>query len=371
MPAKKMYNYIPYIIIVFALFLNILARTSVKFSDFYVVHIYPHIVNTYGRLTSLFPFSVGEIMLYVAAFMVIDLFICGFICLFWDKIRKFYRCYIKFCLWLAAIFFLIMTTNCFILFHTSPITEFYTIGKGEEREFGREEISKLRDYIVTNANELAEKLDRDEQGYLIYEGDMGKQAIYEMKRLGEKFDRLKGFYPRPKPFLLSNFFSQQHMMGYFFPFSMEANYNARMYIVNKPVTMCHELAHVKGFLFEDEANFIAYLAGTGSDDEFFRYSAYLSVLHFVERDFLASIGNDPETYRKHPAISEFVRRDNIFLTPEAWEQVEKNAVFSTDLVREISKEVLEVNLTLNGVSDGTLSYGRVVKLLLKYYDGVF
>jgi len=199
---------------------------------------------------------------------------------------------------------------------------------------------------------------------------MGTQAQNEMRRLGEKYDRLKGFYPRPKPFILSNFFSQQYMRGYYFAFSMEAKYNASMYIVNKPSTMCHELAHIKGFMYEDEANFLAYLACAYSDDDFFRYSGYLSVINYLERDFITAIGNDPAFYREQPQINDLVRRDNIFLTPEAWEQVEENAIFSTELVRDISNEILEVNLAINGVSDGVLSYGRVVGLLLMYYDGV-
>ena len=269
-----------------------------------------------------------------------------------------------------------MTLNCFIQFHCSPITEFYQIGNKqthetrETQEYGLEELRKLRNHIVENANDLATKLTRDEHGYLIYKGDMVSKAQDEMQRLGEKYGRLKGFYPRPKPFQLSNFFSQQYISGYYFPFSLEANYNNSMYIINKPSTMCHELAHVKGFMYEDEANFIAYLACAYSEDDFFRYSGYLSVINYLERDFITAIGNNPTFYHEQPQISELVRRDNIFLTPEAWRQVEENAVFSTEFVRDISKEIIEVNLAINGVSDGILSYGRVVGLLLMYYDGV-
>ena len=374
MPSKKRLSYIPYFIIIFAILLNVIARFSLSFCEFHLFNIFPLITTPYAWFMSLFPFSVGELMLYAAAILLITLFIGGFICLFRarSKFIRFYRAYAKVCLWLAAIFFLIMTLNCFILFHCAPFTSYYPIGGkvAQGREYGLREIAVLRDYIVENANRLAEELERNEKGYLIYEGDMIKQAQYEMRRLGLEFGRLAGYYPRPKPLLLSNFFSQQFMMGYFFPFSMEANYNASMYIVNKPMTMCHELAHVKGFMFEDEASFIAFLAGAGSEDDFFRYSAYMSVLSFVERDFLNLLGNDPVTYREHVKISDLVRRDDIFLTAEAWELVERNAIFSTDLVREISNEIVEVNLTINGVSDGRQSYGRVVRLLLMYYDGI-
>ena len=45
---------------------------------------------------------------------------------------------------------------------------------------------------------------------------------------------------------------------------------------NIPHTICHELSHLKGFMREDEANFIGYLACIRSDDPMFRYSGYLT-----------------------------------------------------------------------------------------------
>jgi len=370
----------PCLIILLAIVLNIIARFSVSFCDFYVVKIFPLIVNTYGRFFGIFPFSVGEFMLYAAVLLVIALFIGGFACLFRvkfgfnkgeDRFVNFYSCYVKFCFWVTAVISLIMTTNVLILFHCSPIYEFYgngALANDSEREYGVYELGKLRAYVVENANLLAEELPRDENGYLVYEGDMIKQTRIEMLRLGQEFDRLAGYYPRAKALAFSNFFSRQGMMGYFFPFSMEANYNNSMYIVNFPTTICHELAHLKGFIYEDEANFIGYLACAYSDEAFFRYSAYLAVLDYLDRDFMLAAGSD--VYFANPQVSDKVARDNIFLTAEAWEAVEKNALFSTDFVWDISSEILEVNLTLNGVSDGTMSYGRVVGLLLRYYDGI-
>lgn len=47
-----------------------------------------------------------------------------------------------------------------------------------------------------------------------------------------------------------------------------------------PVTMCHELSHLSGYMREDEANFIAFLACLQSDDPEFRYSGvYLASVH--------------------------------------------------------------------------------------------
>ncbi|MFQ8979614.1 MAG: DUF3810 family protein [Waltera sp.] len=44
--------------------------------------------------------------------------------------------------------------------------------------------------------------------------------------------------------------------------------------MEKPATMCHELAHIRGYIYEDEANFIAFLACVESDDSTFQYAGY-------------------------------------------------------------------------------------------------
>ena len=188
--------------------------------------------------------------------------------------------------------------------------------------------------------------------------------------MGSVYDQLRGYYPQPKRIFFSDFLSQTHMMGYYFPFSMEANYNSTMYVVNMPSTVCHELAHLKGFLREDEANLIGYLACVDSQDLFFQYGGYMGVLNYVENEFLRSIGRDAKEYRKHPAISEQVWADNIFLTDEAWEKVEEKAVVSTQTAKNASRAVTTATLKMNGVKEGMQSYEGVVKLLLDYYDGI-
>ena len=137
-----------------------------------------------------------------------------------------------------------------------------------------------------------------------------------------------------------------------------------IYITNQPATLCHELSHLKGFILEDEANFIGYLACVGSEEELFQYSAYLSVIAYLDDDFYRTVGE--EEYWKHPEISVQVRKDSVFLTKESWDQVEKKAVLETTKVQQASYDFLETTLTLNGVEDGLGSYSRVVQLLLMW-----
>ena len=71
-----------------------------------------------------------------------------------------------------------------------------------------------------------------------------------------------------------------------------------------------------------------------------------------------------------PQINTFVRKDSVFLTEEAWDKVEKKAVISTETANKATDKFLQSNLKANGVSDGMISYSRVVRLLLDYYDGI-
>ena len=204
---------------------------------------------------------------------------------------------------------------------------------------------------------------------------MGEDARRLMQKLGETYPQLAGWYPQPKAMFFSDFMCQQNMQGYYFPFSMEANYNDVMHILNIPATMCHELAHLKGFIYEDEANFIGYLACIQSEDTFFQYAGYLSVLNYLYNDVSRLKKENPDAYQEavlavQPAVvSEQVWQDNIFVSEEDWERINKKALIDTETVDKAADVFIDTNLKVNGVSDGKVSYSRVVRLLLQYYRG--
>ncbi len=380
-----------------------------SFADYYRDHIFVLWGPLYGKVTGHTDRSVGEIMLGVAVILVF-LFIVALAVLIVKKIKdkskneKICTAYIRVFVLILCIVALIQTLNCFVLYHASTFEQKYVSeylkDKGD-RKYSIDELAGLRDLVVTRANELALKMPRDEAGYLTYDGDMAAVAVDSMKNLGGRYSGLSGYYTRPKALYTSEFFSQQYMMGYYFPFSMEANYNNVMYISNIPSTMCHELSHTKGFISEDEANLIGFLACINSDDEFFRYSGYLSVLGFLDNDLkesimvdeakafglnvsskdeitsesLAAAGIDAAAYTKaihelydaHVAISDEVANDRVFLTKEAWNKVEQNAVLDTETVHAASDAFINANLRANGVSQGDAIYSEVVALLMDFY----
>ena len=367
--------------------LNYLAWRSREFCDWYIDHIFPVWLNTYARLTSALSISVGEIMLILA--VGITAFGIGFF--IYNLIRrgkyttgllKYGRTYA----WVVLVVGYVMTLNCFILYHATGFAQKYMVKetgtmvvdmsdtavvevdtKGKSA-YTKKNLATLRDYLVEQCNTLADQIDRDEQGTAVYSGDLIAESVHAMETMGQQYDRLSGYYVTPKYLKCSEFFSQQYIMGYYFPFSMEANINSVMYITNVAPTVCHELAHTKGFIFENDANMIGYLACIQSDDTFLQYCGYLSVLNYVNNDFYKSVNKS--TYKKHVRISDRVADDNVFLTREDWQAVEKTAVVKTSTVKKVSNNFLNTNLKLNGVDEGIQQYNEVVNLLLDYYDGI-
>lgn len=367
--------------------LNYLAWRSREFCDWYIDHIFPVWLNTYARLTSALSISVGEIMLILA--VGITAFGIGFF--IYNLIRrgkyttgllKYGRTYA----WIVLVVGYVMTLNCFILYHATGFAQKYMVKetgtmvvdmsdtavvevdtKGKSA-YTRKNLATLRDYLVEQCNTLADQIDRDEQGTAVYSGDLIAESVHAMEAMGQQYDRLSGYYVTPKYLKCSELISQQYIMGYYFPFSMEANINSVMYITNVAPTVCHELAHTKGFIFENDANMIGYLACIQSDDTFLQYCGYLSVLNYVNNDFYKSVNKS--TYKKHVRISDRVADDNVFLTREDWQAVEKKAVVKTSTVKKVSNNFLNTNLKLNGVDEGIQQYNEVVNLLLDYYDGI-
>lgn len=379
-------------IVVVLLLLQVIAWNSRAFSDAYIAYVFPVWVNTYGRLTGMFPFSVGEWMIVAGIIVVLMavLFLDSMIlprCRHSVKYRCIVRKYYRFFAWVLLAVFGIMTLNCTMIYHGSTFSEKY-FGEDEGQqdlttEERTEELLRIYNDIVGHCNELSAVMDRDADGAVVYPGgvdstgktvDMEDKAIDVMQHLGKTYDQLDGYYPRPKAMFFSDLMCQMYMCGYYFPFSMEANYNDVMYIMEKPATMCHELAHIRGYIYEDEANFIAFLACVESDDATFQYAGYLSVLNYVANDLYKTRLADPESYAAareavHPLqILQQVQEDNIFVTQDQWDRINGKAVVNTETVDNVSDTLTDASLKMNGVSDGMVSYNRVVELLLQWYE---
>lgn len=356
---------LPLIILCIALLLNVIARLSTGFSDFYVMNIFPVISTPFIFLSGLLPFSLGEMMILLGIILLlvgVPLFIVLLI-IKKHKRRIIATAFSSALLWIITFVFTTETLNCFIMYHCTPFSERYF---PSSQSHNNDELTQLYELLINESNALAKEVQRDEKGCFVLSDDLMPTAEKAMKNASEKYPQLAGYYPDAKPVAFSFVMSQMSLLGIYFPFSLEANYNAHMCEINLPNTVCHEYAHLKGIIQEDEAGFIAFIASSQSESADFRYSGYLNALEYVHNQIYTN--NVSDAFYLTDTISPEVKKDWFsFLPDDYWEENKEKEIISTETVDTISSVATDTSLKINGVSDGIESYNRMVTLLLDYY----
>ncbi len=344
---------------------NILARLCSPFADFYAEKIFPYITVPFAFISGLLPFSVGEILIILGILLVTaGIPITAILLVFGKSFRRKTASVTCFVYLFAFTFVLTTETlNCFIMYQCRPFSEKYL----EHSNHTESQITELYSVLIEKANDLAEKVPRDNMNCFEFTEDVNPEARRAMKKAGETFPQLKGYYPKAKPIRFSYFMSQSHLTGIYFPFSLEANYNDDMCRTNLPETVCHEFSHLKGFIQEDEANFISFYATTRcSDNLSFQYSGYLSALEYVHNEIYRQ--NISEAFYLTDSISDNVRRDWFrFMPDNYWEENKEKEVIPTETVSTVSTNAIDTNIKANGRKDGIKSYSLMVELLLDFY----
>lgn len=121
-----------------------------------------------------------------------------------------------------------------------------------------------------------------------------------------------------------------------------------------PYTIAHEMAHKIGIAYEDEANFIAYLACSKHSDLFIQYSGAFEALLYV----LSELNRD-ENYAMLISNLNEKTKEEIRYNYEFWNQYRGQ-------LSNISHKVNDTYLKANNQIHGIKSYSRVVKLLIYY-----
>lgn len=353
--ASKRRFLISAVLLVLSAALMITAAQIPAFAEWYSQHIYPILVSAVGRVTGSVPFSVAEMCLYLLLAGLIASFV-------WTVIRavryggagdRIFRWFSGVILTVAVLAFL-YTANCGINYHRRSFSEEEGIVTAS---YSVEELKEICTWLTEEVNALAGQVTRNEDGVMELDAPEGEGAVEAMQDLGEEFPALSGYYPQPKKVAVSEILSYQSLSGVYSPFTVEANYNGDMTAYNIPFTACHELSHLRGFMQEEEANFIAFLASTGSDRTDFRYSGYLSGWVYCMNALYRS---DDESWRE-------VR---VLLDPQAEPDLKANSVFWDSYggpIAETADQINDTYLKVNGQADGVQSYDRMVDLIVAYF----
>ncbi len=343
-----------------ALLLNVLALWQ-GFCDFYTDRLFWLSSAIYSRITGLFPFSVGEVLIALLVPVLLAALVLAVCMIFLRKRKRFMHfCnrYYKVLLTLALTVVMLMTLNCTILYRCSKLE----VNGNGDKTYTYEDVVKLRNFIVEQCNELAEQVPRDESGYMAYDEQLDEKVVDALHAISGEYPRMAGYYPDAKAMFGSYFMYQSHTLGVYFPFTMEANYNKYISESVRAATIAHELSHLKGYIYENEANFIAFIACTASEDTAVQYSGYLSVLDYVENDAADYVDASADVQ-----VSELVQRDNVIYTYETREALEaEEPVIDSEIVHSISDTFTQSYLDYYNAE---ANYAEVTQLLLQYYDG--
>ena len=373
------------------------ARVIPGFADRYLERMNAFWVNTLGRLSSSVPWSVCELLLYItsalAAVWLIRL-LSGLVRRR-EGVRRCLQSGLLFVILAGGIGFFLYECGEDVYFCTTPFAEKYGFGEGS---YTTEELTAVCGTLVRRCNRYAGLVSREgekteaasaadpdqtgtsrsaadpvqteknraaakpalpgepdpDAGQMLVSPDAEERARRAVSALGAAYPELRGYIVRPKGVLCSRLLSLARFSGIWTAVTGEAHYNRDMPQYNRPFSICHELAHSKGILRENEANLIAYLACSRSEDPDFRYSAALSGWIYC--------GN--ELYRRDRAAW---KRLSETLAPSVRLDLEANTAFWRAYDGAAGRTAERLNhayLKSKGIRSGAESYDQVVDLII-------
>lgn len=327
-------------------------------AEWYAVRIFPILSKPLVFLSSLVPISLSEVVI-IALVVVSPLLLVWYIYRVVrsdSKRRFFYRSGIIF----AILFSMIAST--FSVMHGINYSR-YPIEKSMDISIQQrtpEELSMVMSWLVTSVTEELSLLTKDETGRTILLTDMNDTLIAcndAMNAAAQIYPVLSGNDIRPKPVALSHYWSYTGIVGMYFPFFGESNINVDVPPFTIPMTVCHELTHVRGIAREQDANFGAFIACISSDRADFRYSGYMFALGYIANDLRKY---DPEAFARIAALIP----DGAYLDWQAsadyWKQFEGP-------VQDTSTQANDAYLKANLQPEGVGSYSQASQLIIAYY----
>lgn len=309
-----------------------------------------------NRVTSLAPFSLAEIL--VVLFPVFLLYrLVLFLCRMIRGRGKRGKTALRFAVnaaCLASVLFFLFMIDCGINYYRYT---FASTSGLEIKPSSEAELVSLCTGLKDGVNRLRAEVPQDENSVTkLKEGipEVLDEARASYDKMEADYPFLRAGYGKPKPVLISRTMSRFNITGIFFPFTFEANVNTDVPDYTIPATACHELSHLRGYMREDEANFIGYLVCEKSGIAEFEYSGKMLAFTYASNALYAQDHDAANTV--FSGLSDGVRRD-LAENSRYWKQFEGPA--ST-----ISSKVNDRYLKANSQSDGVQSYGRMVDLLL-------
>lgn len=306
-----------------------------------------------ARIGDIFPFSLLEAFI-ICLPVIIFLVIYKAVRAFSDPAKR-----LRFIIDLAAFILLIYSGHLLALgvaHNTTPLSERMGLS---EVEVSEENLADTLTDLVNELNSLAPAVSRDADGVFIHGRSYDEVSeiicpLYDS--FAEQYGLPRGYSSRAKGVRNGWAMSYLGITGIYSYITGEANVNTYYPDYVTLFTTAHEMSHQRGILRENEANFVAYILLSSSEDESLRYSAALNMYSYFAS---ALYRTDKDTYLQIvSSLSDTVKTDIRAA----------NAVsdkYGDTFIEDISEWINDLYLESSG-SEGVISYSRVVELVLAY-----
>ena len=309
-----------------------------------------------SKFSNLFPFSLSEIGIYLSVALGIHLIV--------KSIRHLIKKeYFKVSRISHVVVVIVLCVNVLLL-------SLFTMSYERESAIDRldlpdvtattENVVSAAEFFIEKTIELESQIERDENGDLLlpYTFDELSMMIAEEYEVFYDDDFYSTFVTEPKELMFGFINSYMGFTGYYSPFFAESNINTYQPPSSLPVTIAHELAHSKGIMRENEANFYAYYVLAMSDDPYLQYSGFLAMSQIMLNESYDA--QNVEVYYGIFDLFSDEMNQEISNRYEFWENYDT-------FLDDIGDFFNNLYLKSSGIPSGTKNYSETGNILVKLW----
>ena len=323
----------------------------------YSTGIFPAISSFLRMIFGWLPFSIGDLLYGIFFFRLAFLLFRLFRFIFNKKRRQNWREKLGPTLLSVFIFCCVLYLSFNILWGIN----YDRVGIADQlgleiKKYSVEELKEINGLLVAKVNNSKRSLLRDHIAYPD-NSELFRMTEDAYDRLSKKYPFLEYRHSSLKSSLWGWLGNYTGFLGYYNPFTGEAQVNTTVPKFTQPFTACHETAHQLGYAKEMEANFTGYLAAAASKDTLFQYSVYTDLFGYANRSLYFADSSSAMQYRKQldsAVIADFRER-------KKFNQAHRS--FIEPLISTIYGKFLEANKQPMGI----LSYDEVTAFIIAYY----
>ena len=346
------------VLLLFGIAIHIYSADSFRVERSYSLKIFPEVARllriTFGSL----PFSIGDI-LYGALFFLL---IVGILKFFRNNIFRRQRNTGSNNIKSWVINVLMIGSSLYIIFNILWGINYNRIGIAgqlglKSEKYTIEELKAINELLAEKINESKRALLQSTKENPT-DMQLFQMTANAYENIAGKYPFLNYKYPSMKSSMWSSIGNYTGFLGYYNPFTGEAQVNTTVPAFTQPFTACHETAHQLGYAKEDEANFVGYLAAASSKDTIFHYSVYADLFSYANRTLYFADSTAAKAFRK-------------ILLPDVIEDFKARNKFNkehTSFAEPVFKWLYGIFLQGNKQPMGILSYDEVTGFIIAYYN---